>query len=314
MLKAVGATATALLLLLVAVAAGASSLLSASLGGLSRPSSTALADIPADYLALYRRAATTCPGLDWSVLAAIGKIETDHGRSPLPGVRRGVNYAGARGPMQFLTPTFAQVIARHPPPPGGARPPSPYNPHDAIHSAAAYLCDSGARGGSNLRAAVFAYNHAHWYVSKVLAQAKAYRSARAPGAVHARARSKAALAAIDYAKGQLGLPYTWGGDGPTAGDPGFDCSGLIKAAYGAAGVNLPRTAARQFAAGPRVAVGQPLERGDLVFYGRSDAVQHVGLYIGEGRMIHAPRPGAPIRIAPYRYEGDGYLGATRPAE
>ena len=66
-----------------------------SSGGGSQPSPDALADIPTAYLALYRAAAHVCPGLDWSILAAVGKIETDHGRSPLPGVHSGTNEAGA---------------------------------------------------------------------------------------------------------------------------------------------------------------------------------------------------------------------------
>jgi hypothetical protein len=65
--------------------------------------------------------------------------------------------------MQFLQPTFDTVIARHPLPPGGASPPSRYNPHDAIYAAAYYLCDSGA-GRGDLHAAIFAYNHADSYV------------------------------------------------------------------------------------------------------------------------------------------------------
>jgi hypothetical protein len=64
-------------------------------GSATVPSASATAEIPATYLALYRQAATTCPGLDWSILAAIGKVETDHGRSTLPGVHSGHNGAGA---------------------------------------------------------------------------------------------------------------------------------------------------------------------------------------------------------------------------
>ncbi|MGE6738292.1 NlpC/P60 family protein, partial [Streptomyces sp. NPDC059900] len=245
--KILAAVAAVLLLLLTAVAAGAGSLLSPFATGGTRPSARALADIPAGYLTLYRTSAATCPGLDWSTLAAIGKIETDHGRSPLPGVRSGSNYAGAQGPMQFLRPTFNSVIAKRPPPRGGATPPSPYNPHDAIHTAAAYLCQSGARHNTDLRGAIFAYNHAHWYVSQVLAQAARYRHNRPPTAAPATAPpASGALRAISYARGQLGLPYVWGGDGPAAGDAGFDCSGLARAAYAAAGITLPRTAQQQY--------------------------------------------------------------------
>ncbi|MCE7010053.1 NlpC/P60 family protein [Kibdelosporangium philippinense] len=123
--------------------------------------------------------------------------------------------------------------------------------------------------------------------------------------------NRAAFAAINYACGQRGLPYVWGGDGPHEG--GFDCSGLTKAAYGAAGITLPRTAHTQFHAGPRVPVGQPLLPGDLVFYGNPNTkIRHVGLYIGGGLMIDAPDRGQVVKIEPYRYPSDDYAGATRP--
>jgi len=80
----------------------------------AQPSNTALNDIPPAYLVLYQQAATTdCPGLDWSVLAAIGKVETDHGRSSLPGVTAGKNSAGAGGHMQILEPTWNAILSRH---------------------------------------------------------------------------------------------------------------------------------------------------------------------------------------------------------
>lgn len=313
MFKLVSATAGALFLVITVAAAGAGSLLSTLGGPGSAPSATAIADIPADYLVLYRQAATTCPGLDWSVPAAIGKIETDHGRSTLPGVRSGANYAGARGPMQFLSATFDQVVAKHPLPDSASRLVSPYNPQDAIYAAVALLCDSGARGGNDLRKAIFAYNHADWYVSKVLAQAQMYRSSTTAGL--SASPSTAALRAINYAQGQLGLPYTWGGNGPAAGDPGFDCSGLTKASYLAAGISLPRTAQQQYDAGPHVPAGATLKPGDLVFYGPPQGgIHHVGLYIGDGQMIDAPSSGKKIRVGPYRYGGDDYAGATRPAK
>ncbi len=119
---------------------------------------TPIADIPPDYCLLYLTAAPDCPGLDWAVLAAIGKVETDHGRSTLPGVHEGENSAGAGGPMQFLDSTFTSVTAAHQLPPGGASPPSRYNPHGAIHAAAFLLCDTGVQRG-DLRAAIFSYNH-----------------------------------------------------------------------------------------------------------------------------------------------------------
>ncbi len=107
------------------------------------------------------------------MLAAIGKIESDHGRSPLPGVTTGHNEAGAGGPMQLLAPTFATILARHRLPPGGARPPSRYDPADAVHAAAFYLCDHGAP--TDPPAAIFAYNHSATYVTAVLTQAARYR-------------------------------------------------------------------------------------------------------------------------------------------
>jgi cell wall-associated NlpC family hydrolase len=319
MIAKVGVAAIGVIILIpLLIAAGVSGAISAVFGGGSQPSQSALADIPADYLALYRAAAGVCPGLDWSILAAIGKIETDHGRSTLPGVSSGENSAGAGGSMQFLQATFDGVVARHPLPAGGASPPSRYNSHDAIYAAAFYLCDSGA-GRGDLHSAIFAYNHAEWYVQEALDQATKYADAAASvgtGDCNAiQATNSVALTAINYACGQRGLPYVWGGNG--AADGGFDCSGLTVAAYGAAGITLPRTADSQFRAGPRVPDGQPLLPGDLVFYGTTahiHHIHHVGLYIGGGMMIDAPDFGQVVKIQPYRHKGDDYAGATRPAK
>ena len=253
-------------------------------------------------LALYQRAATSCPGLDWAVLAAVGKVETDHGRSPLPGVHSGENPAGAAGPMQFLAPTFAEVVATHPPPPGGASPPSRYNPHDAVHAAAAYLCDSGARAtatrpAGDIRRALFRYNRSTVYVQDVLDQADRYRATVAgPTAPGTSGAGGPGAVAVSYARGQLGLPYLWGGDGPTAGEGGFDCSGLTTAAWGAAGVTLPRTAHTQYRALTPVPLAQ-VRAGDLFFFGTPDRVHHVGIATGQGTaMVHAPRRRSTVRI------------------
>ncbi|WP_219419866.1 C40 family peptidase [Pseudonocardia nigra] len=310
MVRAAAVGLAALLGALLVIGAIGTAVLGGSGAGLGigtgfAPSPAAIADIPTHFLALYVQAAATCPGLDWALLAAVGKIETDHGRSRLPGVTSGENSARAGGPMQFLQPTFNAVIATHPPPPGGARPPSRYHPHDAVHAAAAYLCDSGARNG-DLDRALFTYNHSHAYVDDVLTQAAAYRAAPHTG-------SGPGLLALDYARAQLGLPYLWGGDGPTAGDPGFDCSGLTTAAWAAAGITLPRTAHTQYRAGPLLPPGTPLKPGDLLFFGTPERVHHVGIATGDATlMIHAPRRGTTIRIQDAHGLPD-FLAASRPA-
>ncbi|MCD9595120.1 C40 family peptidase [Streptomyces samsunensis] len=113
-----------------------------------------------------------------------------------------------------------------------------------------------------------------------------------------------AARAVSYAYAALGKPYVWGATGPH----GYDCSGLTQAAWRAAGVSLPRTTYTQINAGRRVTRDQ-LAPGDLVFF--YSGVSHVGLYIGGGRMIHAPRPGAPVRMA--SVADMPFAGAARPA-
>ncbi|WP_405553421.1 NlpC/P60 family protein [Streptomyces sp. NBC_01171] len=113
-----------------------------------------------------------------------------------------------------------------------------------------------------------------------------------------------ASAAVAYAYRKLGSPYVWGATGPDA----FDCSGLIQAAYRSAGISLPRTTYAQINAGRRVSRSQ-LQPGDLVFF--YSGVSHVGIYVGNGRMIHAPNPSAPVRVAPI--DQMPFAGATRVA-
>ncbi|ALO10512.1 Putative NPL or P60 family secreted protein [Streptomyces venezuelae] len=111
-----------------------------------------------------------------------------------------------------------------------------------------------------------------------------------------------AAEAVSFARAQLGKPYVWGATGPSA----YDCSGLTQAAWRAAGVSLPRTTYTQINAGQRVSRSQ-LAPGDLIFF--YSGISHVGLYIGGGQMIHAPRPGAPVRVAPI--DEMPFAGATR---
>ncbi|MFF7994173.1 C40 family peptidase [Kitasatospora xanthocidica] len=126
-------------------------------------------------------------------------------------------------------------------------------------------------------------------------------SAPAPAQPVSRPSSDAAPAsgskeaALDYALAQLGKPYVWGGNGPS----GYDCSGLVQQAYRRAGISLPRVADDQYAATTPISAGQ-LRRGDLVFWsdsGRASGIHHVGIYLGGGTFVEAPRPGRTVRVS-----------------
>ncbi|WP_053691997.1 C40 family peptidase [Streptomyces sp. WM6372] len=116
--------------------------------------------------------------------------------------------------------------------------------------------------------------------------------------------STRAARAVAFAYGAIGKPYVWGATGPGS----FDCSGLTQAAWRSAGVSLPRTTYTQINAGQRISRDQ-LAPGDLVFF--YSGVTHVGMYIGNGQMIHAPRPGSTVRVAPI--DSMPWAGASRPA-
>jgi hypothetical protein len=131
------------------------------------PSAFARADIPPPMLALYLAAGPYCPGLPWSVLAAIGRIESDHNRNP------GVSSAGARGPMQFMPATWAEYGIDG----DGDGVTDIMDPGDAIPSAARYLCANGGGRAATLTDAIWNYNHDASYVALVLATAVEYESA-----------------------------------------------------------------------------------------------------------------------------------------
>jgi hypothetical protein len=155
--------------------AGATAMAGMGAAGGDGVSAQARAEIPPGYLRLYLRAAARY-GLDWAILAGIGKVECDHGRDRDPSCTRegAVNSAGAGGPMQFLASTWAEygVDAE------GDGPPDRWNPADAIYGAANYLRAAGAPG--NYRAAIYAYNHASWYVEEVEGWAAKYSVPPAP--------------------------------------------------------------------------------------------------------------------------------------
>ncbi len=301
----------------VVLAAGAAGAAVASLipgtggGGMPIPFLGPLAQIPGSMLGLYQQAAATCPGLPWTVLAAVGTVESASGTSTLPGVRSGANPAGAEGPLQMEPATFAAYA--WPIPPGGADPPSPYDPVDAAYAAARDLCANGGRNGGDLAGAVFAYNHSGTYVTQVLTLSQTYTQEQAGGTAKAGAGGIAA----DWGLAQVGTPYIWGGETPGVG---FDCSGLVQAAYRAAGVDLPRTAQAQFNAGPPLPAGAPTLPGDLVFFGGGPAdVTHVGLVVGPAEMVDAPHVGASVRVEPFpstvgaTWGGDTVVGFSRPS-
>lgn len=104
-----------------------------------------------------------------------------------------------------------------------------------------------------------------------------------------------AARAIDYARAQIGKEYVWGAEGPDT----FDCSGLTMAAYQHAGVSIPRTSAQQYHAGQHIPLDQA-QRGDLLFWANSqgrpqpEAIHHVGIYLGNNRVLHAPQPGETV--------------------
>ncbi len=110
--------------------------------------------------------------------------------------------------------------------------------------------------------------------------------------------SSPAEIAVATARKQIGKPYRWGRSGPSS----FDCSGLTSYVWAAAGVHLPRTSRSQFVSLPRVPLDE-LQPGDVVY-----RPGHVGIYIGKGRMIHAPQSGRRVEIAPMGRR----IGAVRP--
>jgi peptidoglycan DL-endopeptidase CwlO len=129
-------------------------------------------------------------------------------------------------------------------------------------------------------------------------------AARAGGALGAPIdlRRDANTEIVRYAKHYLGVPYSYGGTSPATG---FDCSGFTRYVYAHFGIDLPHYSGAQFALGRRVTGA--LQPGDLVFF---DGLGHVGLYIGDGRFIHAPHTGASVSIDTLAHHGS-YDGARR---
>jgi len=108
----------------------------------------------------------------------------------------------------------------------------------------------------------------------------------------------------------VGIPYRWGGENVV---DGMDCSGFVRAVYNLCGINIPRTSAEQFRAGDKVN-REELADGDIVFFGSSaEKINHVGIYVGNGRFVHAPRRGDEIKISVLdeKYFAERFVGAKR---
>ncbi|MGR6914616.1 NlpC/P60 family protein [[Actinomadura] parvosata] len=293
-------------------------------------SDSAASDIPAEYLELYKEYGKKI-GVQWNILAAVGKRETDHGRSTLPGVQSGTNAAGAAGPMQFLISTWggkariatSSTVNGYASDGDGDGVADVYNPADAILGAAKMLKRNGAP--ENVRQALFVYNRAWWYVDQVEEIARRYAksgdvkvppqaSEECDEPLVEAAPSDLVAKILQFALAQRGKPYLWGGTGPDA----FDCSGVIYAAYKAAGLKIPRTTFTQWPFGVKVLEGEE-QPGDLVFFNAGpgtspDSPGHVGLVVSKGKMLEARcRLCGPIKVTSYQARGNR-VGFTRPLQ
>jgi cell wall-associated NlpC family hydrolase len=186
-------------------------------------------DQPPSFLIPIYKAAGHRYHVPWKVLAAINSIETDYGRN------LNTSSAGAVGWMQFMPDTWREYgVSTNP-----KRKPDPNDPNDAIFAAARYLAANGAR--HNLRGAIFAYNHAKWYVDEVLWKAQVIKGpGEMPISGSARAKVGSMVAMADLL---VGKPYIWGGGhGGWGIAAGYDCSGFVSAVLHAAGyLSQPQT-------------------------------------------------------------------------
>ncbi|MET7456264.1 bifunctional lytic transglycosylase/C40 family peptidase [Streptomyces sp. NPDC005574] len=249
--------------------------------------------------------------------------DTDHGE--WDGTASGER---AVGPFQFLPSTWEGVGKDA----NGDKTADPHNADDAALGAAVYLCGGGRdlNKRAQLKAAIWQYNHSRAYVANVLGWIDQYTAAaKDPDLTNVSGKLHTV---IEAALSQRGVPYSWGG-GNAAGTSfgvccspsgksgasikGFDCSGLTTFAYATAGIRLPRTAAAQAGVGRRIpaALGTgALKAGDLVFYadapGYDATIYHVGIYLGRGQMVNAPRPGAVVRLDAVNAM-PGYAGGAR---
>ncbi|MFE9098847.1 NlpC/P60 family protein [Streptomyces sp. NPDC007264] len=313
---AVGAGLSLVMLLAVGVYMVAGNLA----GSLGRgPVALAKNAVPAAYATLVEKWGNLCSAINPALLAA--QLYQESGFNP-----NAKSPAAAEGIAQFIPGTWAI----HGIDGNGDGVRDVWDPRDAIPSAASYDCklasyvkDAPGNQTENMLAAYNAgayavikyggvppYKETQNYVRTITTLQKSFA---AP--VRRVDPSKQAAGAIYFAQKKLGTPYLWGGNGTADQGGRFDCSGLTKAAYETVGITLPRVANDQYNAGPHPKRAELLP-GDLVFFSDdltdSRAIRHVGIYVGGGYMIDAPRTGAVIRFDPI--DTSDYFGATRVTE
>ena len=233
--------------------------------------------------------------------------------------------AGARGIAQFLDGTWSIYGVDG----NGDGRKDPLEPADAVPAAAAFDCalaeqlkDVAGDSTENMLAGYNAgpgavqkyngippYQETRDYVRLIRERATQW-AAGMDGSVPLPQGSEGAARAIAAARTALDTPYVWGGDcrSPYTGQNGCDCSSLVQMAWGSAGVNLPRVTYDQVKAGTAVLSVADLSPGDLLFSGGSgESPEHVGMYIGDGQVIEAPRTGLNVRLRTLDSWRDGVL-------
>jgi cell wall-associated NlpC family hydrolase len=240
--------------------------------------------VPAAYSALVQKWGNLCPAISPALLAA--QLYQESGFNP-----RAQSHAAAQGIAQFIPGTWAT------------------HGIDGDGDGDRDVWDAGAYAVIKY-GGVPPYSETRNYVKRITSLSESF--AAPVGRVDP---SEQAAGAIEYAQKKLGTPYLWGGTGTAEQGGRFDCSGLTQAAYETVGIKLPRVANDQYNAGPHPARDELLP-GDLVFFSddltNSRAIRHVGIYVGGGYMIDAPRTGAVIRFDPI--DTPDYFGATRVTE
>ncbi|MFC8013288.1 C40 family peptidase [Streptomyces cinereoruber] len=283
--------------------------------------------VPAEYRGLVEKAGQTCPEVSPNLLAAL--LQQESGFNP-----KAHSPADAMGIAQFIPGTWATSGIDG----NGDGKRDVWDPEDAIPSAGKHLCDlaqevkdvpgdrqsnilaayNAGSGAVRQHGGVPPYKETQEYVRIINANAGPQGGGKTLTDAQANTVVQAAVS-------MLGKPYSWGGgnaSGPSTGiccsprgssgqsTVGFDCSGLTLYAYAQAGISLPRTAAQQYVASEPV-TGQ-FRPGDLIFYG-SDAstIHHVAIYVGNGWVIEAPRPGTRVRYSKINTMPD-LFGVGRP--